>query len=131
MNKVTMHSVTSTNLLNLTNCWLSPQGEVFVWDDEMNGDAFHEELALCIIRDLQGFDTYNDAWSWIHDLEDSPSYAYVWLEDNGWIRLHGFRVESSRARWIINGTMTFQQKMKIRQWCKINEVSWEKAVDNA
>lgn len=115
-------------LFKLSNCWLSPEGEIIVGDDEFDGNSFHEELALCIIRDLKCFQTKMDAFDWIHE-NFWNKYAYDWLEEQGWIRLHGFR-QSDRARWITfqDQKLTFQQKQKIRKWCELNGKTWDEAV---
>jgi hypothetical protein len=119
---------TANNLFNLTDCWLSPKGEIVIGDDEFDGNTFHEELALCLIRDLKGFAGKREAYCWLRDVFGNKD-AYDWLEEEGWIRLHSMR-RIERARWITyeDQRMTFQQKQKIRQWCKVNGKTWKDAV---
>lgn len=124
-----MSLIHRTDLFKLADCWLSPKGEVIVGDEDEILHAYHENLAECIIREMKGFETTSDARMWFLETQGGNAYAYDWLEQQGWIRLHGFR-ESDRARWITfqDQKLTFHQKQKIRQWCKVNNKTWDEAV---
>lgn len=117
------------DLFNLSNCWLSPEGKVIVGDDEFDGTAFHENLGYCIIRDLQNFKSKEETTKWFFTYFGG-GYASEWLEDLGYVKLHGFRVESIEAKWITlaDRRLTFQQKQKIRNWCRANGRTWDDAV---
>lgn len=123
-----MGIIKTKNLHKLNNCWLSPQGEVITGDDEFDANSWHEDLGFCIIRDLENFPSKDAAFKYIRKYCGGGSTE--WLEDGGFIRLHGFRVEANESKWVIppDSKISFQQKMVIRNWCKLNNVNWDAAV---
>ena len=123
-----MGTITTKTLFQINNCWLSPKGAVIVRDDEFDGHAFHEDLGYCIIRDLENFKDKDAAC--LHIQTYRGGSAVECLEDAGFVRLHGFQVDAKQAKWVIpEGTkLTFHQKLKIKNWCKLNGRNWDDAV---
>ena len=115
-------------LRGLQLAWLSPDGAIVTDADDFDGHAWHDDLAKCIIRDLEGLAHKCDYEDFIDGL-DNITYAYEYLESIGWIRLAR---KVLRSQWIMpcpSPTLTRQQKDVVLRWCIANNVKWLDAFD--
>lgn len=110
------------DLLELPSCFLDPKGNIIILSASREVGV-HEELACEILDTVYGEDYQLDHY---HEIRDCGMYTYQYLEEklgyfrySHWIGSHG----------VFNGEMdkmTFAQKQAIRQFCKVNGVSWNK-----
>lgn len=117
------------DLRGLRNAWLSPSGDLIVDHEDFDpASAWHEDLARCIVRDLQGLRTLYEATDYVR--RDSPhAYVYEYLESLGWIRLRAWPGEL-RVRWVLPTPLVPQsQRAIIESWCEANNTTWDEAVD--
>lgn len=117
------------NLLNLNNAWLSPTGRWVIKDrefDSMKG-AWHEELALCILRDIWNVKSRLDAFDKVNQKFNNT--AIEELENIGWIRLHGYG--GIIPKWIApQNEITKKQQIEIVDWCNVNNKIYENCFSN-
>ena len=112
------------DLHNLSNCWLNPGGRIITKDREFFGDyAWHEELALCILRDIWGLEDSAEAFEKVH--QKFSNTATEELEGKGYVRLHGFG--GLPPKWILpcDHRLTESQESTIQSWCIDNNVKYE------
>ena len=112
-------------LEGLNNAWLSPLGR-FVTEAEdffADGYAWHEELALFILKDLWHLETHWDAFEKVHKKFNNT--ATEELENKGWIRLHGFG--GLEAKWILpcSYKLTKRQERSVLDWCLTNKKNYD------
>lgn len=118
-------------LRGLRNAWLSPAGEVVVdHEDFAPMGAWHEELAVCIVRDLLNFEPSKSAYTVtekVRSMNGGFAYVYEYLESIRWVRLCGWQL---KVKWVIPDGLVFPaQRRIIEAWCKANDTTWDKAVD--
>ena len=109
-------------LKGLDNCWLSPKGRIVIKDREFWADkAWHQDLALCILRDIWGLTEKLDAFKVVQKTHETATSE---LEDLKWIRLHC----SVKPLWImpIDRRITKKQELVILEWCMENNTSFDK-----
>lgn len=112
-------------LKGLLNAWLSPDGELIVDANDFEAQAWHEQLAACIIRDRQGLAHRCDVQPFIEAA--GCEYAYAYLEERGWIRLHSW--QGAGLKWIASPIIPSAQREVIEQWCQANGKQWDEVVE--
>lgn len=116
-------------LKGLTNAWLSPKGRIVIRHEHFYAEgAWHEELALCILADIWLLDHPDDAYEKKRELH-GHEYAYVVLENMGWIRLHGYG--GMEPIWIVppNKKLTHRQEETIIDWCIANNERYDQVIE--
>ncbi len=113
------------DLKDLNNAWLSPTGRLVFRDKQFDGGAagWHNQLGLCILRDLWKLDHYLYAFKRVskkfnHNAMDE-------LEDLGWLRLHGFG--GLTPVWVLPAKRkpTAKQAATIQDWCLANNRDYD------
>lgn len=104
-------------LKNLELCWLSPRGQIVINDREFDPDrSWHEDLALCILRDIWKLESKMGAFKKVHMKFSNSSTEE--LENLKWIRLHK---GATMSRWILSERITKKQELVILDWCMEND----------
>jgi len=115
-------------LKGLKNCWLSPAGLVVNSAKHFFPQSWHNDLALCILRDKWNMNDIYDVEDKISDINICFS-ATDMLEEKGWVRLQTV-LTSTRTEWIVcsNKKLTSKAKKVIQDWCIANDTTYEKSL---
>lgn len=111
-------------LKNLNNAWLSPYGQYITTHHKFYDEPFawHNRLANCILIDKFEVDDFLDLSKRLND--EGFSYAYEYLENQGWVRLHGFGGLPPKFVKVKN-KLTPEQELAVIDWCVANNVKYD------
>lgn len=115
---------TQADLINLPSCFLDPKGNFIIGgvDHEI---GVHEEMACKILDEKFGEDYMSDNYDLIRK---GRNYTYEYLEEELGYWRYSHWVGDSGAFNGEKDKMTHAQKLAIREFCKVNEVTWDRVV---
>jgi hypothetical protein len=117
---------TKVDLTNLPSCFLDPKGN-FIFSGRHGEIGVHEGMAFDILDETFGEDYMLDNYD---KIRDGYTYTYEYLESelgywrySHWIGNHGsFNGEKK--------LLSHAQKLAIKQFCRVNGVTWERMMGN-